>query len=190
MNDEVKPGDTDALSADAPKDTDKSDLNSLLESWDDKPKPSSDDTPPKTDDNPLAAEVARLSYEREMDKLIPMVKGDLKVSDRFVEAYMNMRANDDQRLRSLWDNRHDRRSDFDQAMKAMADELATEIGKPPDKDPPDDGKGGLAAAVHAAREVIAAGGELDTLDFGGLSDHDFALKKAEVFRLVEQGKLK
>lgn len=187
MNDQVKPGASDTPPAGADKNADKSDLNSLLESWDDKPKADSE-VAPKGDDNPLAAEVARLSYEREMDKLVPIVKGDLKVSDKFVETYMNMRANDDQRLRTLWDNRHERRSEFDQAMKAMADELTTEIGKPLEEKPPTDS--GLAAAIHTAKENAAAGGELDTLDFGGLSDYDFALKKAEVFRLAEQGKLK
>ena len=57
MNDQVKPGDADTLPEGADKATDKTDLNSLLESWDDKPKADSE-AKPKGEDNPLAAEVA------------------------------------------------------------------------------------------------------------------------------------
>ena len=135
----------------------------------------------------MAQEVARLSYEREMDKLIPVVKGDLKISDRFVEAYMNMRANEDPRLRTLWDKRIERRSEFDQAMQLLGEDLKAEVGKPAEDPKPDDA--GLAAAVHAARETPGSGG-LDDLDFSTMSDSEFGFKKAEIFRLAENGELK
>ncbi|MEE9158910.1 MAG: hypothetical protein V3U60_11050 [Gammaproteobacteria bacterium] len=189
MNDELKPDGSDAQAAAAAEESESKSLDSLLASWDDKPKPSSEEKPSVDGESALISEVARLSYEREMDKLIPVVKGDLKISDKFVEAYMNQRANDDPRLRTLWDNRHDRRAEFDQAMQAMAGELATEVGKPVEDKPADD-KDALAAAIHTARIKDAGGGELGDIDFGSLSDSDFELKKAEVFRLAETGKLK
>jgi hypothetical protein len=190
MNDQVKPGDSDTPPEGAEKNTDKNDLNSLLASWEDKPKDSKEDPKPKGEESGLAAEVARLTYEREMDKLIPIVKGDLKVSDKFVEAFMNMRANEDQRLRSLWDNRHERRPEFEQAMTALGEDLKKEIGAPVKETPPGGDDKGLAAAFHAAKESQAAGGGLDDLDFSTMSDTDFGFKKAEIFRLAEQGKLK
>ena len=48
---------------------------------------------------------------------------------------------------------------------------------------------GLANAVKAARESDSTPSGMDNVDFGSLSDHEFALKKAEVFRLAEAGKL-
>lgn len=189
MSDDKKPGDSDTQPEGAEKIADKDDLNDLLASWDDKPKDGKEDPKPKGDESGLAAEVARLSYEREMDKLIPTVKGDLKVSDKFVEAYMNMRANEDPRLQSLWDKRHERRADFDKAMSLLGDDLKKEIGAPVKEPKPGDDKG-LAAAFHAAKESGAAGGELDDLDFSTMSDTEFGFKKAEIFRLAEQGKLK
>lgn len=191
MTDDKKPGDSDTPPEGADKSTDKDGLNDLLASWDEKPKADSkDDTPPKGDDSVLAAEVARISYEREMDKLIPMVKGDLKVSDKFVEAYMNMRANDDSRLRSLWDDRHNHRAEFDQAMTALSEDLKAEVGAPEAAKAPKGDDKGLAAAVHSARTVDAGGGDLNDLDFSSMSDTDFGFKKQEIFRLAEQGKLK
>lgn len=187
MSDE-KPGDSDVTAEAAPTETDKKGLNDLLASWDDTPKDSSDDAP-KGDKSALAEEVGRMSYQLEIDKLIPKVKGDLKISDKFVEAYMNMRANDDPRLRTLWDDRHNRRAEFDLAMTAIGEELKKEVGSAPKEVVEADDTKGLAAAVHAAREGNTGDGGFDTVNWGGLSDSEFALKKAEVFRLAESGQL-
>ena len=193
MNDDKKPGDSDTPPEGADTNTDKDGLNDLLASWDDKPKADSkaDDTPPKSDDSGLVEEVARLSYEREMDKMIPMIKGDLKVSDKFVEAYMNMRANDDPRLRSLWEDRHSHRADFEKAMTMLSDDLKAEVSAPAGKEPkPADDDKGLAAAVNRAKQIDAGSGGPEDKDVGSMPDGEFALYKAEVFRLAEQDKLK
>ena len=169
---------------------DKQRLSDLLASWDDDK--SEKKASPKNDG--LATELAHLKYRIEMKDIIPTVKGDLAVSDKFVETYINSKADQDQKLMKLWDERDSRRSEFDSAIKALSGEF-TEFckasgiktgDKVENKDEKDDK--GLAAAARMARENSSKSGSLDDLNWGGMSDQEFALKKREVLKMAESGK--
>jgi len=191
----IKDARTDDSAADPkgpPENPDKPTLDDLLADWDKRAekggeKPGSDKT------EAMAREVARLSYKLEMKDIIGKVKGDLPVSDDFVETYVNMRAEKDARLQELWDNRDDNRRAFDEAMSEIGKEFqdfAKQNGfKVESEDKGNDDKG-LAAAARMARESQPSGSGLDNVDFGSLSDSEFGFKKQEVFRLAEAGKLK
>lgn len=193
MTDNDKPSDSDsaASAADQNADDPKS-LDDLLASW---KEGATDDKPAakKPDSDALLQHVANLSYKLEMKDVIPTVKGELPVTDKFVENYINMRATENAKLSELWDNRDSRRAEFDEAVKAMTGEFAdfakeNGIGKPKVTDADDDK--GLAAAAHMARSTQAADTGLDSVNWSGLSDTDFALRKQEVIRMAESGKLK
>lgn len=185
-----KPDDSKQPPEGAGKDNDDDSLDSLLASWD-KDKGGKKTEPPakKEDDSPLAKEVANMRYQLEMEKIVKLVKADLDVDDDFVETYVNMRGAKDPRLLALWDDRDSNRAEFNKAMKALAGDFAKFVKA---KDAGKDEKGrddkGLAAAAHMARKS-PGGGDLDSLNFGAMSDADFAFKKQEVFRLAASGKL-
>lgn len=192
MSKDAKSDGSAADPKDPPENPEKPSLEQLLESWDKGvekggDKPSSDKT------EAMAREVARLSYKLEMKDIIGKVKGDLPVSDDFVETYVNMRAEKDARLQELWDNRDGNRRAFDDAMSEIGKEFrdfAKQNGfQAPSEDKGDDDKG-LAAAARMARETKPSGSDLDNVDFGSLSDSEFGFKKQEVFRLAQAGKLK
>ena len=183
-----KPDDSKQTAKAAGPDKDDDDLNKVLASWDEDNSDSKKPKPAKKDDSPLAKEVAQMRYKLEMRDIIPIVKGKLAVDDKLVEAYVNMRGGEDPRLLDLWDNRDNNRSAFETAMKALGGDFAKVMSKKEEDRPLEDDKG-LAAAAHMARVSKVGSGDLDNLNFGTMSDTEFAFKKQEIFRLAKQGKL-
>ena len=183
---------SDAKSADGSESADKDRLSKLLASWDD------DKSEKKAGlkNDGLATELAHLKYRIEMKDIIPAVKGDLAVPDKFVETYINSKADQDQKLMKLWDERDTRRSEFDAAIKALSGDFVEfckasgiKVGEKVDvKDEKDDK--GLAAAARMARETQSKSSSMDDLNWGAMSDTEFALKKREVIRMAESGKFK
>lgn len=189
MTDE--PGKSDTPSKEASENSgDKKDLNSLLADWDN---PEKAKAAPETDElKALKDQVKSLqelegqrSYDSEMKSfIVPTIKGDLEVSEDYIEYWVNKQADGDPRLIKLFNERSERKADFRKAIEAMAPEFkkhAESEGMVAQK--------GLANAVKAARESDSTPSGMDNVDFGSLSDQEFALKKAEVFRLAEAGKL-
>lgn len=180
---------SDAAAKAGSENPDKKSLNDLLASWDDKGEKKAS---PKNDG--LATELAHLKYRIEMKDIIPTVKGDLTVSDKFVETYINSKADQDSKLMKLWDERDTRRSEFDAAIKALSGEFVEfckasgiKISEKGDNKDEKDDKG-LAAAARMAREHQSKSSGLDDINWGGLSDQEFALKKREVLKMAESGK--
>jgi len=134
------------------------------------------------------AEVDR-SYKSDMTGMVAAVKGDLKIDDFIVESWINQRADGDERLVELWKDRDSKRPQ----LKAVTDTLRGEFADwAKDKKLSDDKSAGrkLSAAVASARDAGDSDtGTLGNTDWAGLSDTDFALKKAEVFRMAENGSL-
>ena len=188
-------------SADSGKGDDAEGLNDLLEDWDKakgKTETKSDNgKSAKATNEDLASEVASLRYEREMEKAIPIVKGDWKGSDKFVEVYIDSRAAEDERLQTLYAERASRKAEWNAALKAMAKDFQKFVGAMDKSDETKDTKGkdadkddkGLAAAVRAARDGKGTGTDLDGIDWGNLSTVEFEQRKAHVLRLAEAGKL-
>jgi hypothetical protein len=145
----------------------------------------------------LKAEVAQLrtaeasrSYRKEMDEfLIPAVKGDLGVHPKLVEAWINEQADANPTLKKLWETRNENRREFEAAVKAMKPEFEAFAEKEGLKEaaPTDDGK--RKAAVRTARVTPSAPRDLGTVDLNAMSDQEFALHKAEVFRAARAGQL-
>jgi hypothetical protein len=144
----------------------------------------------------LEALATRTSYESDMKSIVATVRGDLDVDDFVVEAWVNRKADSDPRLVQLWNERDSKKSQFQEVIKSLAPECQefakTRIIKAPpkteEKETGKDAKESLSAAVRSAREASPSSGYED-LSWAGLNDNQFALKKAEVFRLQKAGKL-
>lgn len=184
MSNESK-SENESGSEDAGKVSDSDKLNALLAKWDDDGK--TEKSEKKEVD--VAQEIGALRYEIDIPKVVKQVKGDLEVSDDFVEAYVNGVASKDQRLLKLWDGRKSDPGAFDEAMAELNKKLSKELKVKSDDKEKDDDKG-LAAAARMARDSKTPDNSLDDVNFGQLSDSEFALKKQEVFRLAKAGKLK
>jgi hypothetical protein len=194
MTTDSKPGDSDAPSADAPKDADKTSLNDVLASWDDGESKGSatDDAMAGMSDKAkldlLMKRQGDVEDRNELERIVPVIKGDLNIPSDIVEGYVRQRAINDQRLNDLWINRDTRRAEFDQAVQALATEFQGAL-KPKSKAEPKPDKG-LAAAVHSAREVPAGDSGFDSVDWANLSDSEFQVQKSLVYKAAELGQLK
>lgn len=176
----------------------KKSLSQLLSEWDESDKGADDKGKEskselerlKSEIEVLKRDAADRSYQSGISQVIATLKGDLEVDDFLVEAWANKQANDDPRLLKLWEQRHSKRREFAEAIEALRPDFqkyAQEKILANTKE--DKGNKGLAAAVRGARDASPSN-VLDDTDWSGLTDAQFALKKAEVFRLAAAGKLR
>ncbi len=145
----------------------------------------------------LTAANARESYRREMDDfMIPAVSANFDVRSKEVEAWLNEQADRDPRLLKIWENRENDRAAYETSVEALAKEFekyAESEGIKPkdDKDTGDPApKGGdksAAAAVRSARQPASKAKADTDDDLAAMNDSDFALHKAEVFRVAKAG---
>ena len=177
-----KPDESNPASTDEAETIPTKTLTDYLDDWE-----KGKQAAPEVVNDKLLQAVANLSYKVDMEKIIPQVKGDLPVTDDFVEAWINMQGDKDSRLAEVWDDRDNRKSEFKELIKGLSDDFQkfaeeSHIGK---KDEPVDDDKGLAAAARIAKEAPST--TADDVDYGNLSDNDFELKKREVFRLAKGG---
>ena len=185
MTDKEKPGDSDVTAEAAPKDADKKDLNSVLASWDETDESSDTETPEATPSTTQS--LGDMEYAR--DKAVTAIKGDLDVPDSFVLNYLVGLSTENEGFDTAFRERLMKPEKWEAALNKVAEDFHKTMKPEKPADTPKDDTG-LAAAVHAARTTDAGGGGLDDIDYGSLSDTDFQLKKAEIFRLAERGELK
>lgn len=136
------------------------------------------------------AEASR-TYRKEMDdNLIPAIKGDLEVHNKHVERWLNEQAASDPRLMKLWENRVDEPDKFDEAIKALKPKFeaaAKEEGLIREKGKGDDKR--LKSAVRSARSTQTGPTDFGSVNLPSMSDNEFAMHKAEVFRQAQAGLL-
>lgn len=195
MTKEAQSGGSDGGSKTPPENPEKpASLTDLLDEWDKRgEKPPDKATPPDIGDRMSAVEerLASEAYKKEMVDVVDVLKGDLEVDKFFVEAWINKQADDDTRLRDLYTNRDAEPGRWRQAVTALKPEFEAYVkdNPIPKAPPPVEGKG-VGAAVRAAKDSPNASSLTEEGEgYGDLSDSDFALKKAEVFRLAKAGKL-
>ena len=183
--------DTDAQPSGESEQSDQPTLTSLLEDWE---KGASKAAPQEEKPSGSEDRVAALEYKLEMKDIIPTVKGEVDVSDKFVETYINMRATEDARLDELWRNRNTNRGAWDSAVKTLGTEFASFAKQSgltkPEPAPKQRTRGddkGLAAAAHMARESKPASEGFDSINWGELSPQEFAMKKSAYFRALKAG---
>lgn len=194
-------------------DTPRKSLSALLAEWEEKDK--GDGGKPKSEPNKAKGEssaddlakrleaiegaLTKTSYQSDMKSVVATVKGDLQVDDGFVESWVNRKADSDPRLVELWEQRDSRKAQFQEAIKALqpefkeyVEQLTKQLSPPKQDEEPDKGKKadrGLAAAVRNAREASPGANGYDGVNWAGISEHEFALKKAEVFKAAKEGRL-
>ena len=102
---------------------DKKTLSQLLKEWD-----------KQNPDFGLEYEISRLKqkiemekahkkYRDEMDEIIPKVRGDLKISDRFVETWINFQAEQHPECLEIWDKRRRYTRKYPDMISRWADEF-------------------------------------------------------------------
>ena len=185
---ESKKSDSDPAGSGAERD--KPSLEDLLASYG---KGDGDEQPAKAADAPPDAmdRIAKLEQElllRDFDKemnenIIPKVRGDLDLDDTLVKGYVNQRATDDPRLMEVWDKRKSDPKAFEDMLGALSGELAEKFGSSSDA-------GRAVNAVRKSRESTPSLGGFDNVDWAGMSDSDFELRKREVYKAAEKGQLR
>ena len=138
------------------------------------------------------AEASR-EYRKEMDNfMVPTVRGELDVHPKLVEQWLNEQADRDPRLTEVWEKRGEDRAKFEETVAGLQEKfaayaekenLAGTTGTRESKDP----KAKLQSAVRSARQSSSAPGDFSSVNVAALSDTEFALHKAEVFRLQSAG---
>lgn len=169
-------------------------LTSLLEDWEKGASKAAPKEEKSAEPSQDYDRVAALEYKLEMKEVIPAVKGEVPVNDKFVETYINMRASEDSRLDELWKNRNVNRSAWDKAIETLGKEFksfAEASGMSPKKQTSErrDDKG-LAAAAHMARESKPTGDAFESIDWSSLNAQEFAMKKSQYFRALKAGQEK
>ena len=141
---------------------------------------------------------AQIQDEEDFKGLVSEIKGDLGVDDRHVKRWIDGRAAEEPNLNKVWRERRNNQAAFRQLTKALSDEYRADLevgAKSISKKGGGEAEGekasprdSLSAAVRNAREASPSSGYED-LSWAGLNENQFALKKAEVFRLQKAGKL-
>ncbi len=144
----------------------------------------------------MEATLARTDYQNAMGKAVEQVRGDLDVDDFLVEAWLNRKAENDPRIVEVWNNRDRNQAAFDETLRLMSSEFrkyAVErklaAGAKGEKDTSDTSGNEAKAARAGARSAGAPRGDDQYGSLSGLDDNAFALKKAEIFKAVQEGRL-
>lgn len=123
-------------------------------------------------------------YRREMDRVISTVQQKAEANPKFIEWWINDRADSDKRLRELWEQRDSQPQEWEKAINALADEFAKEYGQQQGS-----GSSQLDAQSQAIQAALssgsrAPGGQDGNVDeqLAKMSDSEFELKKGEIFR--------
>lgn len=192
MTDEVKPKEPASQAEAGTEDEGKPDLDSLLASYG---KEGGKETKPKGGEltaldeiKALRAENAERDYREAMDDIvIPALKSEVDAPDDYIEYWANKQAEADDRLLELWDSRKKNPTGFKEAISALGKKFAEDVGDRFGK-PTEDGSRKLASTVRSSRESKGSPADgFDDVNWQGLGDQDFELKKRELFRAVEQG---
>lgn len=126
-------------------------------------------------------------YRREMDRVIGTVREKVDANPDFVEWWVNKRADADQRLRELWQQRDSNSGEWEKAINALADDFAKEHGgQKPSQDGLDETSRAVQAAMASGSEASSGRQGNVAEELAKLSDTDFELKKGEVFRQQAQ----
>ncbi len=137
----------------------------------------------------LERERAESQLQRDREQVFSQVKGDLEVDDFLVRAWVEEKASQDRRLEKVWEQRFDNPTKFKSTIAAMREEFeGFASAKLASARRADNRR--AASALAGSRETSSAAGDLDNIAWGSLSDNQFAAKKSEVFRAVQQGKLR
>jgi hypothetical protein len=209
---EGQSGKPDADRKDQPEtsDTPRKSLSALLAEWEEKDKVDSNAKPEPRGKGETSADdlakrleaiegaLTKTNYQADMKSVVATVKGDLQVDEGFVESWINRKADSDPRLVELWEQRDSRKAQFQEAIKALqpefkeyVEQLTKQLLPQKDEEPEKGRKAdrGLAAAVRSAREAAPGATGYDAVNWAGLAEHEFALKKAEVFKAAKEGRL-
>lgn len=193
MTDKAQSGKDDTASGKSSDPAEKPrSLTDLLDEWDsDGKKPASSKSGNDVADRLSALErrLANDAYKSEISTVVETLKGDLDVDDFVVEAWINKQASEDPRLQELYEARDENPKKWKDAVKALQPDFE-EYAKSRILSKANDDKG-VGAAVRASKNSPNMSDLSDDgSDIAGMNDAEFALKKAEVFRLAKTGKLK
>ena len=138
------------------------------------------------------------SYRKEMESfIVPAVNGELNVDADIVEMWVNRQAAGDPELMALWNARGEKPKEFKAAIEALKPDFAKYaetkgLSKKSESKSDNKGKHGksVESAVRSARQTDAGKDrDLSSVNLSSMSDSEFAMHSAEVFRLARSGQL-
>jgi hypothetical protein len=173
--------------------TNGSELDSLLNQYDQETRPSAPATPATPQPTPAAAaapatplpvdptvyEVKRRLDHEDMSKLVTAIRGDLpdEVFDfDFVRAWVAGQAEKDTRLEKAWKGRFENPKAFEQVQAALGREFAKKMGKLPDRQATEDREAVAAAVRGASRSPVET-----PPNYSSMPDGEFQKAKEKAF---------
>jgi hypothetical protein len=193
MTDDKQSGGSDGGSKTPPEKAEKpASLTDLLDEWDAKgEKPPAGNTDVDVDVRKEIAElreyIAADVDKKAKDDLVSELRGELDVDDFVVEGWIAKQAEDDPRLEDVYDGREKNPARWREVVKSLKPTFEEFVKT---RLSPASNERGVGAAVRAAKDSRSGAGlDVDDVDYGSLSDSEFAAEKAKVFRAARAGKL-
>lgn len=125
-------------------------------------------------------EIRQERFKKDMQATVAEVRGDMPADffdDRFVQAWIDTRAQDDPRLSQAWVNRHSNPQQFKRVVSALGKEFSKKYGKLPDKQATED-RDAVTAAVRGASTRAPEG---KAPDMSRMSPQEFQAEKDRLF---------
>lgn len=189
-NGQVMPPPAEVSGVQTEESQDNIDLEALLSEWDNGEKQKAVEpvkeevkTEPKSDDDVKAIleyvksqkqrddEVAERQIKEDYEKTVKSLKGDLPVSEKVVDGYLRLRAAEDPRILSAYQQRHKNPEVWSRVEKAIQSEIRNELKALPDKASTDTRRQ-IADAIQSAQSTNDAISSKDTKD---MSDNEFQI---------------
>jgi len=126
-----------------------------------------------------AEDNTRATATKELDEAVTSIRGDLNVDNKFVKAYLNMKADDDPRLRNAYIQRQNNPVAWAKIEQGLRADLQKFIGAIADKDLTET-RDAVASSVLNSKSTSS---DTETqVDLAKMSDVDFENYKAKLFK--------
>lgn len=130
------------------------------------------------------ADTARTAASKELNSTVKSIKGDLGVDEKFVKAFLNMKAEDDPRLQQAYINKDKNPSNWAKIERSLRNDLQKFVGGQPDEDLTDT-RNAVASSVLNSKSTSQNSD--DGADMSKMSDVEFEKHKKEVFKKAGRG---
>lgn len=127
---------------------------------------------------------ARVAADKELNSTVKSIKGDLGVDEKFIKAYLNMKAEDDPRLAQAYLNKEKNPANWAKIERSLQGDLQKFVGGQPDKDLTDTRE---AVASSVLNSKSTSPNSNDKVDFSKMNDIDFDKFKKEQFGKAGRG---
>lgn len=164
------------------------DLDTLLAEFEQETGKSTEQTDTKTDDDTaerikrLERQLSERDYRTDIEKTITAIRGDLneeQFDSAFMDAWLNAKAKEDDRVAKAWMRRHDEPKKFARVVEGLGREFSKKYGKLSGRD--EDATSDREAVAQAVRSHGNKAPEGTAPDYSRVSDQEFSKSVREKY---------